>query len=107
MRLDRLHSLGLVVVAVVLTAGCKSAPKASKTITYVPVAVGTTIEDVVKTVGEPIARTPVSDGIKWTYENGTHVVVEGDKVIRTSGETIATTVSDTVTGGEAKTGSGG
>ena len=106
MRLNRLRSLGLV-VAVVLTAGCKSAPKASKTITYVPVAVGTTTTEVVKTVGEPIARTPVSDGIKWTYENGTHVVVEGDEVIRTSGETIATTVSDTVKGGEAKTDSDG
>ncbi len=103
-------SMFCLAAAIVAATGCKSsdAKKTGKGVAFIPIKVGTAADDVIRMVGKPLTKTPVAGGgVKWTYENGTHVVVEGEKVIRTSGESIATTVSETVKGGEAKTGSGG
>ncbi len=89
-------SMFCLVAAIVAATGCKSsdAKKTGNAISFIPIKVGTAADDVVRLVGKPLTKTPIAGGgVKWTYEEGTNVVVEGGKVVSSSAKGVAKTVT--------------
>jgi hypothetical protein len=89
-------SMFCLAAAIVAATGCKSsdAKKTGAAIAFIPIKVGTAADDVIRTVGKPLTKTPVvGGGVKWSYESGTWVVVESGKVVDTSAKGVAKPVT--------------
>ena len=89
-------SMFCLVAAIVAATGCKSsdAKKTGNAVSFIPIKLGTAADDVIRTVGKPLTKTPVvGGGVKWSYESGTWVVVESGKVVDTSAKGVAKPVT--------------
>ncbi|MCZ6786700.1 MAG: hypothetical protein O7E54_05990 [Planctomycetota bacterium] len=89
-------SMFCLAAAIVAATGCKSsdAKKTGAAIAFVPIKVGTAADDVIRMVGKPLTKTPVvGGGVKWTYDESTHVVVESGKVVSSSAKGVAKVVT--------------